>query len=154
MKKKATLLAILYYPIVMLLCAGFFFGISALLHLSEGADNLGAVIAVTYGTLFVGFPVLVCVMMRFSLLRWLIDPFAAACCPVFLYVVMLGNELRRNSHGLSSAFRLLNRSLSDDGGMGWFFFAGLFLLGLIASVSFARRNGNSLPFRLLGLKKE
>ena len=152
--KKTTVFAVLYYPLVILLCAGFLYGISALLNLSKGADNLGFVIAVTYGTLFVGFPILVCVLMRFSLLRWIVDPFAAACCPVFLLGAMTVNEMTRSGRGLSSAFLLLSAKLSDDGGMGWIFFAGLFLLGLIASVSFARREGNSIPFRLLRQKTE
>lgn len=148
--KKTTTFAILYYPTLILLYAAFLFLVSGLLGLSRGRDNLGFVIAVTYGVLFVGFPILVCVLMRFSLLKMIVDPIAAACCPAFLYGAMLVNEIRRGGHGLTAAFLTLNDKLSDDGGMGWVFLIGLFLLGLIASVSFARREGKSVSFRILG----
>ena len=152
--KKTTVFAVLYYPLVILLYAAFLFLISGLLGISRGRDNLGFVIAVTYGVLFVGFPILVCVLMRFSLLKLIVDPISAACCPAFLYGAMLVNELRRSGHGLASAFLTLNGKLSDDGGMGWLFLIGLFFLGLAASVSFARREGKSISFRILGKGKE
>lgn len=148
--KKTTAFAILYYPTLILLYAAFLFLVSGLMGLSRGRDNLGFVIAVTYGVLFVGFPILVCVLMRFSLLKMIIDPIAAACCPAFLYGAMLVNEIRRGGHGLTAAFLTLNDKLSDDGGMGWVFLIGLFLFGIIASFSFARREGKSVSFRILG----
>lgn len=152
--KKTTVFTVLYYPLVILLYAAFLFLVSGLLGISRGRDNLGFVIAVTYGVLFIGFPILICVLMRFSLLKTIVDPIAAACCPAFLYGAMLVNELRRDGHGLTAAFLTLNRKLSDDGGMGWVFLIGLFLFGIIASFSFARRQGKSISFRILGKGKE
>ena len=85
--------------------------------------------AVTYGVLFVMTPVLVAILMRFSLFKWYVDPIAAAEIPLFLYVGMLFNQAKR-SGDLRSAFRLVNNDLSDDGGMGWLFLVGLFVFGL------------------------
>jgi hypothetical protein len=61
---------------------------------------------------------------------------------------MLFNQMKR-SGDLRSAFLLVNNDLGDDGGMGWLFLVGLFIFGLLASLSFARKNGQSISYRLL-----
>ena len=76
------------------------------------------------------------------------DPIAAAEIPLFLYVAMLLNQAKR-SGDLRSAFLLVNNDLGDDGGMGWLFLVGLFVFGLVMSLSFARKNGQSISYRLL-----
>jgi len=86
--------------------------------------------------------------MRFGLFKWYVDPIAAVEIPLFLYVGMLFNQAKR-SGDLSSAFRLVNNDLGDDGGMGWLFLVGLFVFGLVMSLSFARKNGQSISYRLL-----
>ena len=93
-------------------------------------------------------PVLVAILMRFSLFKWYVDPIAAVEIPLFLYVGMLFNQMKRSSD-LSSAFLLVNNKLDDDGGMGWLFLVGLFVFGLVMSLSFARKNGQSISYRLL-----
>ena len=126
----------------------FFYAASLMLDLTRKADNLGSVIAVTYGVLFVMTPILVAILMRFSLFKWYVDPIAAAEIPLFLYFGMLFNQMKR-SGDLRSAFLLVNNKLSDDGGMGWLFLVGLLVFGLIMSLSFARKNGQSISYRLL-----
>lgn len=148
MKKKHVIFHFLYYVLTMVVYMAFFYAASLMLDLTGKADNLGSVMAVTYGVLFVMTPVLVGVMMRFSLFKWYVDPIAAAEIPLFLYVAMLLNQAKR-SDDLLSAFRLVNNDLGDDGGMGWLFLVGLFVFGLVMSLSFARKNGQSISYRLL-----
>ena len=148
MKKKHVIFHFLYYLLTMVVYMAFFYAASLMLDLTGKADNLGSVMAVTYGVLFVMTPVVVAVMMRFSLFKWYVDPIAAAEIPLFLYVGMLFNQAKR-SGDLLSAFRLVNNDLGDDGGMGWLFLVGLFVFGLVMSLSFARKHGQSISYRLL-----
>ncbi len=148
MKKKHVIFHFLYYLLTIVVYMAFFYAASLMLDLTGKADNLGSVMAVTYGVLFVMTPVVVAVMMRFSLFKWYVDPIAAAEIPLFLYVGMLFNQMKR-SGDLRSAFLLVNNDLGDDGGMGWLFLVGLFAFGLVMSLSFARKNGQSISYRLL-----
>ncbi len=148
MKNKKLPVLLSYYVLSLLIYMGFFCGVSWLFRLSGTSDDLGTAIAVTYGILFVGTPILTAVLMRFSLLPWVIDPFAAAEIPLFLYVGMVTNQMRHTSE-LYSAFLSVNGKLSDDGGTGWLFLWGLFLLGLLTSLSFERRRKQNISYRLL-----
>lgn len=148
-KKKIELLfSLLYYalvPVIFLL----FFGLASLfLKRSGGVSNIGATLLVTYGVFFVGLWLLTAVLMRFSLLKWYFDPFAAAEAPLLLYACMLLGSLRQSGKW-TAAFLLTNRSLCDDGGAGWLFLAVLFAFGLVMSFSVARKNGTSISFRLV-----
>ena len=148
MKKKHVIFHFLYYVLTIVVYMAIFYAASLMLDLTGKADNLGSVMAVTYGVLFVMTPVLVAVLMRFSLFKWYVDPIVAAEIPLFLYVAMLLNQAKR-SGDLLSAFRLVNNDLGDDGGMGWLFLVGLFVFGLVMSLSFVRKNGQSISYRLL-----
>ena len=61
---------------------------------------------------------------------------------------MIWTQLRR-SGALKAAFLLVNSQLADDGGVGWLFLIGLFVFGLLMSLSFARKNGQSISYRIL-----
>ena len=148
MKNKHVIFHFLYYVLTIVVYMAFFYAASLMLDLTGKADNLGSVMAVTYGVLFVMTPVLVAILMRFSLFKWYVDPIVAAEIPLFLYVAMLLNQAKR-SGDLLSAFRLVNNDLGDDGGMGWLFLVGLFVFGLVMSLSFVRKNGQSISYRLL-----
>ena len=148
MKKKLIIFHILYYVLTLLIYIAFFYAVSLLFKLSGEADNLGAAMAVTYGTLFLMTPLLTAVLMRFSLFRWYVDPIAAAEIPLFLYLGMIWTQFRRSGE-LKAAFLLVNRQLADDGGMGWLFLIGLFVFGLLMSLSFARTKGQSISYRIL-----
>lgn len=148
MKKKHVICHVMYYALTVVVYMAFFYMASLMLHLSGKADNLGAVMMVTYGVLYVMTPVLIGVLMRFSLLKWYVDPIAAVEIPLFLYTVMLINQMK-HSENFVSAFHLVNNKLGDDGGMGWLFLVGLFVFGLVMSLSFARKNGQSISYRLL-----
>lgn len=148
MQKKHIFSHILYYVITPVVYLLFFHIASLFLDLSGESDNLGAVMAVTYAVLFFMTPLLIAVLMRFSLFRWYVDPIAAAEIPALLYFGMIVNQFKR-SGTIRSAFLLVNNSLSEDGGMGWFFIIGLLVFGLLASLSFARKNGQSISYRIL-----
>lgn len=148
MKKKIVIFHILYYALSLLIYMAFFYSVSLLLNLSVDADNIGAAIAVTYGMLFLMTPIIIAVLMRFSLFKWYVDPIAAAEIPLFLYLGMIGNQWRHAGE-LKAAFLLVNNQLGDDGGEGWFFLIGLFVFGLVMSLSFARKKGKSISYRIL-----
>ena len=148
MKNKHVIFHFLYYVLTIVVYMAFFYASSLMLDLTGKADNLGSVMAVTYGVLFVMTPVLVAVLLRFSLFRWYVDPIAAAEIPLFLYVAMIFNQMK-HADDLKSAFLLVNKKLADDGGEGWLFLAGLLVFGLLTSLSFARKNGRSISYRLL-----
>ncbi len=146
MKKIRRILTLLYYPAALLPCLALF-GLGSLLLSGDGGD-LGAAIAMTYLLVFILLPALAILLPRFSLLPRIVDPFAAVEIPLFLYGMMLFGRANRTGSLLAS-IRLVNRDLLDDHGSGCLFLIGLFLLGLIASVSPARRRGESISFRIL-----
>lgn len=149
MKKKLTLLSFLYYVLIPLAYAALF-AIASLLVKSSGASgNLGAVMAATYALMFLAVPVLTVILMRFSLLRWYVDPIAAAEIPLFLYGMMIISRIKR-AETFSAAFLAVNESLCRDGGEGLFFLIGLFVFGLLSSFSLARKEGQSISYQLLG----
>lgn len=148
MKKHMARWHLLYYAGSLLVYLGFFFGCAWLLDLSGAADNLGAVIAATYGLLFIGTPLVVILLMRLSFLRWYVDPFAAAQIPLLLYIMMVVNRTQLVG-SFSAAVTKVNASLLRDGGEGCLFLAGLFLLGLLASFSPARKEGTNLAYRMI-----
>ena len=147
MKKKIWLFQLIYYAVILLIYTACLYCASWMMHL-DGDLNLGAVIAVTLLFMFMATPILTIILMRFSLLKWYIDPFAAACIPVYLYFGMILNVTKR-TNDLLSAFKEVNFNLSNDGGEGWVFLACLFLFSLAASFSIARKNGASISYRLL-----
>ncbi len=148
MKKKFIIFHFLYYILIIVIYMAFSYSSSLMLDLTGKADNLSSVMAATYGVLYVMTPVLIAVLMRFSLFKWYVDPIAAAEIPLLLYGGMLFNQIKRTGE-LRSAFLGVNNDLGDDGGMGWQFLVGLFVFGLVMSLSFARKNGQSISYRLL-----
>lgn len=148
MKKKIALFHLSYYFLSALVYIGFFYGISFVLNLSGEKIDLGTAMAVTYFFLFIGTPIVIAVLMRFSLFKWYVDPFAAAEIPLLLYIGMIVSNVRR-TESIQRAFLSVNGKLCDDGGMGWIFLIGLFGFGLLASFSFARKDGESISYMLI-----
>ena len=148
MKKKVLVWSCLYYISIPLICAGVLYLLSAILRASGEADNLGAVMFATYGFLFFGMPIMIVVLMRFSLLKWYVDPLAAAEAPLFLYLSGILNQTKRTGDFLA-AFQSVNESFCANGGQGWIVLAGFFILGLFASFSFDRKDGKSFSYRML-----
>ena len=148
MKRKMSVFYFLYYALYLLIYVGFFLVSYLILDLSGASENLGAVMVATYAVLFIGTPTIIAVFMRFSLLRWYVDPFAAVEIPLCLYCGMI---VKRMGHtgDFSSAFLKVNQSLCSDSGSGWIFLIGLFLFSLLLSLSPARKRGESISYRLI-----
>ncbi len=148
MKKRRIVYSVLYYCLVPAVFFGVLCLLSALLSAAKARDDLGTVVFAAYAFVFFAAPVIDAVMMRFSPLRFYIDPFAAAEIPFFLYLAMILNGLK-SAAGVRSAFLLVNRRLTDDGGMGVLFLAGLFLFGALFSFSVKRKHGQSVAYRII-----
>ena len=145
MKKKILLFHLAYYILSILIYTCFLFGSIKLFHTTDLVDAYLS----TYGLMFIATPILIAVIMRFSLLKWYVDPIAAAEVPLFLYIGMIVNHMNRSNINFYEAFLKINETLFADRGEGWLLIVGLFLFGLIASFSIARKNGKSISYRLL-----
>ena len=148
MKKITIGILLLNYLLIFLAFTAFCFLSSVLYRLSGGTENLGITIVFLYATVFVGIPIVIAVLMRFSLLPWFVDPFAASVVPLYLYFGMVLRQTKAEET-VAAAFGHIHDKLNADSGMGWIFLAGLFLFGLLASCSFDRKEGKNIPCRLL-----
>ncbi len=149
MNKKEWILGVLYYVLVAILFLGALGFCSMMLNVEGGIENLGLVIFVTYAFMFLATPVLVAAAMRFSLLRWYIDPFAAAEIPLLLILLSVSNQMNRAGMSFAEAFAKVNADNLAEGAAGWLFYLGLLGFGLILSYSPARRNGANISHRLV-----
>ena len=144
MRIKMPFFHLAYYILSLLVYVVFLLGATLF-----RTSNLGVAIALTYGFMFLATPILIIVIMRFSLLKWYVDPIAAAEVPIFLYFVGIISNINRSEITFFDAMLKYNEQLSADGGSGWFFLIGLYLFGLAASFSFARKEGESISYRLI-----
>lgn len=145
MRRRMLFFRLAYYILCPLAYGAIFCCATRLFH----TTNLGAAIAVTYGLMFLATPIIVAILMRFSLLKWYVDPFAAAEIPLFLYIGSVIVQMNRSGSSFFQALLTYNEKLSADGGEGWFFHIGLFLFGLVASLSFARKREESISYKLI-----
>ena len=145
MNRKIWPLQVAYYILTLLIYAGILLVCAELFP----TTNLGAAMTVVYGMLFLLTPVVVLTLMRFSLLKWYLDPIAAAEVPLFLYFGMILKQMSRSDIGFYEAMMKINGQLLADGGEGMLFLVGLFLFGLAATFSVARKRGESISYRLL-----
>ena len=144
MKKKIVLIQVLYYILFLLCYIGFALIAVKLLK----TDNLAAAVVRAAALMFIMTPAVIAIFTRFSFLRCVIDPIAAAIVPMFFYIGMIVNQ-NRQLHALRQAFLMVNRDLADDGGMGWIFLKALFVFGLLTSISPARKAGRSISYRII-----
>ena len=144
--KKLILFHLLYYILVAGIYTATLYCVYLMLKVM--GVNPATIVVVALGFLFLAVPIVIAVAMRFSLFRWYMDPIAAVEFPLFLYVSMVISQTKHSS-SVRNAILMVNNDLNDDGGSGWLFFAGLFLFGLLASFSIARKNGQSVSYRLL-----
>ena len=148
MKKKLILYSVLYYCLIPAVFRGIMLLLSALLSITKSRDNIGAVIIAALVFLYVAIPVVDAVLMRFSPLRFYVDPFAAAECPLFMYLALIISRLR-STDSVRNAFLIVNQDLADDYGMGFFILTGLFIIGVLFSLSIKRRYGQSIAYRII-----
>ncbi len=147
MRKKMIVWYVLYYILFLaLLCLMYWF-MDLFIKLS-GRNSFKFLRTVIYAFLFIGTPFLIAVLTRFSLLKWYLDPFAAALVPLYYYLRMIFNSMKKTGD-LPAAFQRANQLLSANGGEGWLLLIVLFIFGLLASFSLARKKGESISYSLL-----
>ena len=118
----------------------------------SGGSSLGKVVAVVNCVLFIGTPVLILFLMRFSLLKWYFDPIAAAEIPFFFCMGMIIKQMNRGS-SLVSSLSLVRAELLDDGGEGLWFLLGIFCFGVLSSFSLKRKAEESIAYRIVNKTK-
>ncbi len=109
--------------------------------------DLGAILLAINCLLWIALPSLVAILMRFSMLPWPVDPFAAAEPPLFICAAILFSAYRR-SGSMAKALSELRIELADDGGMLIYLLIGLFIFSLLCSLSLRRMAGDHLPGRI------
>ena len=143
MKKKVILFQILYY-ILFLLC---YVGFAAVAVRLLKTNDLAKAVVRAAALLFVMTPAIILVFSRFSLLRWYVDPFAAAIVPAFFCVGLVVNEIKHRGSFMEATTTAIWALTVDS--EAWLLLIGLFLFGLVASISPARKHGKSISYRLL-----
>ena len=149
MKKKIYHWHALYY----LLAAAFYvlyYLLWSLISLAIGGrtSDIGVAMALTSVMLYVGLPLFVIFISRFSLIRLYVDPFIASLTPALLYCTMIAGKMKYVKE-FSEAVERVNLSLVANGGEGLIFFVLLFVLGLFASFSVKRKNRQSISYRII-----
>ncbi len=143
MIKKLIKHAVYYISVPLLFC--LYMALFSLLIPNNA--SIAVVVVRTYLFLF-SLPVITVILMRFSTLPWVIDPFAAAELPITLLASMILTSFKR-SGDLSRAFAEIRIDLSDDGGMGYIVFSAWFVLALICTFSLRRPKGDGLTDRII-----
>ena len=145
MSKRMPLYRILYYVVFLLAFLGCLWLVMWLASL-RAPIGLGTAVMMVYLLVFLCIPTGVAIFARLSLLRWYVDPFAAALVPLALYLIMVIDKTEI-AGGLWPAFAMINQSLIHNNGEGLLYFIGLFVFGLVASISVARKEGRSVSFQ-------
>ncbi len=141
MKNKHMIPNVLYYILVPLVY--FLFLSAASLFLGPPQeDDLGIVADSIYAVLYVlmGTPIITIILMRFSLLKWYVDPFAALEIPAVIYILVFFNY-KDKYDSLPIAFEKANDLLV--------FLLFVFIFALAASLSFERKEENSISYKLI-----
>ena len=147
MKTRNILFGIMYYFALLLIYTVCLY-LSVWVLRSLGPKLvLQQIAAFIFVIAYVCLPGLIIILMRFSLLKCIVDPIAAAMAPLFVYGLFFFRHFE-DYPIFSVAFSRTNQAL-HDGYTGLILMGGTFLIGLIASISPARRNGNNISYRIL-----
>ena len=147
MKKILICFRIAYYILVPALYLGILYAVFTFMRfIILGKTVIGVMLFVAFA-LFVLTPIYTAVVMRFSTLRWYVDPFAALEVPAALYLAGVLDKII-NGESVSHAFASVSDSFTNGGGKGTLLLIAIFAFGLLCSFSFKRREGKSISFRL------
>lgn len=127
---------ILYYlsiPAAVVLWLGGYVLLDALIFPLENLEYLVAAILFIYGYFYAVLPCVIFILMRFSMLRWYLDPFAATEIPLTLLLMLLAGYLRKFGFQ-GEALRRLGSFL----GRNWGWLPAVFLYALCCSFSLRR----------------
>lgn len=144
MKKKILVWSCAYYIGVLAVYMGILCLTSLVLNIFDETNHFANIALATY----IIISIIIVILMRFSMFKWYVDPFAAIEATIFVYGTMIINQMKYTKD-FYSAFLLVGDELGDDGGMGYWFLVGLFIFGLIASFSPARKRGENISHKLL-----
>jgi len=147
--KKIQIYKYLYcflVPILFISSLRMFF---VLLHFFIRVDKtLFALVLALYFTYGLVIPIAAFILMRFSLFKWYVDPFAAAELPL-VFCLNLFIKQSPGTRGISVAFSdTLSRLTSDNGRLARYLLS-LFFFALLASFSLKRKSEKSFMYRLL-----
>ena len=131
-----------YYVLYLSICLGIFL---VLIDTFLSIAGIGGLLYVDY-LFLVATPVIVAILTRFSLLKWYVDPIAAAEVPIAIYILTKMCGLRMIVYDLVAGYHV---NYGEDGGKSWLFFACLFVISLAASFSLARKRGESISYRAI-----
>ena len=145
MQKKMWFVHLAYYILSALIYVGIVYGYALLFR----TPNIGEVVLAAIVLILVVIPVAVIAIVQFSLLKWYVDPLAALEAPLLLYIGLVVQEMSSTKGEFWDSFVSVAESFSADSGIGWLYLIGLFVLGLLASISIARKEGRSISYRLL-----
>jgi len=148
MKNKVFWLKLLYYPLLLVIYTSYILIVGVIVLPLSKIDFLNDVLLVMGAAVSISATILFFILVRSSLLKWYVDPFAALTLPVWLYLMRLFWKMTRGTDILS-AFHLTNAELYNDTEFGWVFLFCLFILGLVASISFKRVKEQSISYRIL-----
>ena len=145
MQKKMWFVHLAYYILSALIYVGIVYGYVMLFR----TPNLGDVILASFILVLLVIPLTVIALAQFSLLKWYVDPLAALEAPLLLYIGLVVQEMSSTKGEFWDSFVSVAESFSADSFIGWLYLIGLFVLGLLASISIARKEGRSISYRLL-----
>ena len=148
MRKKILMLLfnLGYYALCLPICTVFFL-VSEIMFIFIAGFS-GASYMVWY-LLLIATPIIVVVVTRFSIMKWYVDPIVAIEVPFVIYVSAILAPMLSWDMSFYDSFLRYNEQLSADGGKGWFFLLGLFVISLAASFSLARTRGKSISYRVI-----
>lgn len=143
--KKVRLYQTLYYTLLPILYIVTFYTCSYIIYL---LNNDEGVLMLGYIFLFVVSPVISLILMRFSMLKWYVDPFAASEIPLAHILYSLIKRVI-NTKSLYEAFKELIWDLTKGDAMNRIYFLGIFLFAILCSFSIKRKNEQSFLYRIL-----
>jgi len=146
-KKVVIPLQLLYYVLIWVVwwCFASLFGWIFEIFKTNNLITMAVVVSLLN---FFGTMILAAVMMRFSLLKWYVDPFAAAVLPIGWYLDTVVNTMMHGESFLS-ACHILNVWLLEDSDSAGSLMLFSFVFALFASFSFARVEEQSISYRIL-----
>ena len=150
-KKRLVIYSVIYYALVPSVFFVLMYLASAAIRAAKAQHGLAAVFIGILVFVYLAVPVADAVMMRFSPLKFYVDPLAAAEIPLLIFALMVRQFSRSGS--FRTAFYIVNEDLADDGGIGCLVLIGLFIFGLLFSFSIKRKNGQSIAYRIIAGKR-
>lgn len=145
-KKQIAGVQLLYYLAVALIYVLYWLGVNFVLKYGMGNVGLGTLAGIIVYIITPVFFALMAVLMRFSLLRWHVDPFAAMIAPVLWFFWVAISKMNRSSLGFMDAAR---EAVDSE---VWMILIVMFFWAAVFSLSFARKRGESISYRMLGIK--